>query len=518
MHNQLLTSPRISVSHSWLAAIAAASIGVAGCGGSDGGQGAGPTEARQRIQATVPGISAALTGSMDRWAENQSLSSLSQSLGTMQVSFERLFPGFVSEDEGEAPPPITELRTLQRALARHAVSSQDPALRVIAAEDEAGEELDVGATIEALAELIFTEENHEGDGIYRLRGASFCEIDGEVDAECAASIDEMELRIRATEAGDGLDIGFRIGPDQAEPFVLELRSNSLAVVVDLADVKEVVVFLSEGEADAELPKVMEGVIAFALLVPAEDQAEIRFSVREALRFETDSSGSGPAMKLETERRDPLFSVRMSEDALAMKVDVGRTRVTGPWGEIQGDGSELGDLDIDWRGLTYEIDLQASSDVLAVRNIGLGDGTSTIKLDGATILSVDLNKDAGRAFDIELSLDEAGLPLLAVAPGIDLQVSYDLQALVEGGVAVDAPLLSSSYAIEVRGEKPTLQPVDADDVAGFPGGVRVVSGEIAVSAEGVADALVVPAGKCLVETIPEPEAHPLMGALAAVDCP
>jgi hypothetical protein len=525
MHTQLLTFPRVSVSRSWLAAIAAASIGVAGCGGSEGGQGAGPEEARQRIQATVPGMSAALTGSMDRWAENQSLSSLSQSLSTMELSFERLFPGFVSEDDGEIVEPLARLVAAGRGVGllrgctgylECDIPFEDPELGVLAAEE--GEEVDIGASIEALAELIFTEENHEGDGIYRVRGASFCEIDGVVDAECAASIDDLELRIRATEAGDGMDIGFRIGPDQAEPFVLELRSNLLAVVIDLADVKDVVVFLSDGSPDAELPKVMEGVISFALIVPAENQAEIQFSVREALRFETDSSGTGPAMKLETEARDPMFSVQMAADSLTMTVDVGRTRVTGPWADIQGDGLDLGELDVDWQGLTYKIDLQASSDVLAVSNIGLGDGTSTIKLDGATLLSVDLNKDSGRTFDIELTLDEAGLPLLAVAPGIDLQVSYDLQALVEGGVVVDAPLLSSAYSIEVRGEKPTLQPVEADFVTGFPGGVRVVSGEIVVSADGVADPLVVSAGQCLVETIPAPEAHPLMGALAAVDCP
>jgi hypothetical protein len=497
MHIKSPTSTRVSVSHSWLAAIAAASIGVTGCGSSD--KGAGPAEAQQRIQATVPAMSEALTQSMDRWAENQTLSSLSQSLSTMEVSFERLFPGFVSEDDAEIPAPLA---------------------RLVAAE-EGEEEVDIGAEIEALAELIFTEENHEGDGIYRVRGAAFCEIDGVVDAECAAQIDDMELRIRATEAGDGMDIGFRIGPDQDEPFVLELRSDRLSAVIDLADLKGAAEFLGGGEAEAELPKVMEGVVAFSLLVPAQNEVEIQASVRERIRFETDSSGSGPAMKFETEARDPMYSVRMGEQSLVMSVDVGRTRVTGPWSEVygeEGDGLELGDLDIDWQGLTYEIDLEAGSDVLAVHNIGLGDGTSTMKLDGETLLSVDLNKDSGRTFDIELTLDEAGLPRLAMDPGIDLQVSYDLQALVDGGVAVDAPLLSSSYSFAVRGEKPTLQPVEADAITGFPGGVRVISGEIAISAEGVADVLVVPEGKCLVETIPAPDAHPLMGALAAVDCP
>jgi hypothetical protein len=65
MHIESPVFTRVSVSHSWLAAIAAASIGVAGCG-DDGAKGAGPAEAQQRIQATLPGMADAVTLSMDR--------------------------------------------------------------------------------------------------------------------------------------------------------------------------------------------------------------------------------------------------------------------------------------------------------------------------------------------------------------------------------------------------------------------------------------------------------------------
>lgn len=487
---------RLPRSHSWLAAVAVASLGVAGCGPADKG-GAGPDEAQQRIQATVPGMAESLSRSMERWGENQNLSSLSQSLDTVSASFERMFPGLISEDDVAVP-----------------------LARLLPAEgDEPGEEVDMGAEIEALAEKIFTEENHEGNGVYRVRGALFCEVDGAVDPDCAAEIDDIELRIHAVEAGDGLDLGFRVGPDQAEPFGLELRSNRLSLVLDLADVKGAIEFLGEDdEAAAGLPKVMEGVLAFSLLAPSESSVEVQVAVREALRFETDSSGSGSAMKISTEASDPLFSVLMSETSLVMTVDVGRTRVSGPWGDIQGDALELGNLDIDWQGLTYQIDLSADSDSVAVRNIGLGDGTSTIKLDSETLLSVDLNKDSGRNFDLELSLDEAGLPVLAIAPGIDLQVSYNLEALSEGGVAIDAPVLRSSYALSLGGDAPVVQPLEADAFSGFPGGLRVLSGELVVSADDAAESVVVPAGKCLVELEPAADAHPLIGALSAIDCP
>lgn len=477
-----------------MAAVAAASIGLAGCTGDS--QGANPDEARQRLQATVPSIAESLTQSMTYWDENQTLGSLSESVGTLQASFERMFPSLTLGDDELIVEPLAMLLPAE------------------------GDEEDIGADIEVMAALIFSDENHEGDGIYRIRGAAFCEdLDGGVDAECAAAIDDLELRIRATKAGDGLDLGLRIGPDQAEPLVLELRTDRASVVVDLADAKDAIAFLSEGSEDSvELPRVMEGTIALSLLVPAKDAAEIQVSVREALRFEAAIADSDEVMAFSTEARDPLYSVRMDKDSYGMSIDVGRTEVSGPWGDIQGDGNDLGLLEIDWRGLSYEIDLSAGSDSLLVRNIGLGDGTSTVKLAGETLVAVDINADSGRRFDLELTSDSAGLPLLTVDPGLDLQVSYDLAPLADGGVAVDAPLLKAGYSFTLSGERPSVQPVEADALGGFPGGMRVVEGELVISADGADEDVVVPAGQCLVEVTPEEDAHPLTGALAAVDCP
>lgn len=478
-----------------MAAVAAASIGLAGC--AEDNQGAGPAEARQRIQATLPNMAESLSQSMTYWSENQTLTSLSDSIGTMQASFERMFPSLILDEQVAVGEPLATLL---------------PA--------EEGEEEDIGADIEAMAEVIFTEENHEGGGIYRIRGATFCEdAEGVVDAECAAQIDDLELRIRATEAGDGLDLGLRIGPDQAEPLVLELRTDRASVVVSLADAKEAVAFLSQGsEEDVELPEVMEGTIAFSLLVPAPDAVELQVSVREEVRLEVAVPDSDEVIAFSTEIRDPLYSVRMDGESYGMTVDVGRTRLSGPWSDIEGDGNDLGLLEIDWRGLSYEIDLSASSDSLVVRNIGLGDGTSTVKLAGETLVAVDINADSGRHFDLELTADSAGLPLLTVDPGLDLQVSYNLAPLADGGVAVDAPLLNAGYSFTLGGERPSVQPVEADALTSFPGGLRVVEGELVISADGADADVVVPAGQCLVEVTPAEGAHPLTGALAAVDCP
>ncbi|WP_428265960.1 hypothetical protein [Haliangium sp.] len=470
-------------------------MAIIGCGGSEGAE---PAEAQQRIQATVPAMNSAFTSASDRWADDQNLSALTGSLDTMGASFERLFPGYTSSDGEDV------------VVASLAGLVPDGHLD--------GEEADFGAEIEALAELIFTEENYEGGGVYRFPASQACEVDGAVDPDCVSQFEQLELRVRAIVAEDGLDITFLIGPDRAAPFGFELRSRRASLVVDLGDVKDAIVSLAEsqGEAVTGLPTVMEGVIALSVLAPSDTEAEVQASVRRAIRFQTDAAATGIDMSMDIEARDPMYSVLLGEDRMTMTVDVGRTRIVGPWDSFSDEGFDLGTLDIDWQGLSYQIEVEAGQDRLAINDISLGDGTSAVKLDGATLLSVDLNRDSGRSFDLELTFAEDGSPRMNFAPGVDLQVSYDLQSLVDGGVAIDSPLAKTSYSLSVRGANPSLAPVEPDALGLFPGGVRVVSGEIAVSADG--EELVVAEGRCLIETIPAIDAHPLMGALAAVDCP
>ena len=62
--------------------------------------------------------------------------------------------------------------------------------------------------------------------------------------------------------------------------------------------------------------------------------------------------------------------------------------------------------------------------------------------------------------------------------------------------------------------------EAPSTATFGGGIKVVQGTLTLQAASVPlEAVIVETGRCLVSVKPVPAGkHPILGALAAVDCP
>ena len=217
------------------------SIGLTACGGD----GAGPEETQARLRATIPQVTQASDNALALLDEMPAMDWMNESLDAASVSFASLpieFPSLSGEDGEDGGAFVA-------AISKTFVDGED------------------GEEIEALIALIFNEQNYEGDGYYRLSGAALCgeSSDTGVDAECAAEFDSLEIRFRAVLAGDGLDISLAVGPERAEPLVLELRSNRIALVIDLGEGKKAITHLAKltGE-EVELPRVMEGSLAFEL--------------------------------------------------------------------------------------------------------------------------------------------------------------------------------------------------------------------------------------------------------------
>ncbi|GAB4569981.1 MAG: hypothetical protein Tsb0020_24470 [Haliangiales bacterium] len=468
-----------------------ASLGLAACGG-EAQEPADPASAQQRIQDTVPAMSQNVSDTLAYWGEDQNLAALQQSLSALQSSFDAL--GFAAGDDGELIP-VGPPSALSRAMPR-ALPQAMGGFALAAADD--GLDADMSAEIQALAEKIFSEENFEGEGVFLVRGADVCDSGDVIDTECAAEVDKLELRVIASVADDGLDLDFELGPNRDQPISLELRSDRVIVMVDLAETKEAVAFLSSlsGEA-AELPEVMRGVVAFSLLVNGERDVELQVAVLEAIRFEANDVATGTPIVFTTEVRGPLYSVRMSPDEFGLSYNLGRTTLSAPLSLPDSDNVEVSGLTVDLQGLTYDMTLSAGSDTVAIRNVGLGAGTSTVKLDDTELFAIDLNPDHGRRFDIDVSADAAGLPLFEVSPAFDLALRYDFSAILDSSDEA-AAIADDNVRITLSGDAPAVQVVEEDLATGFAGGLRVVSGQLTLSADSAAADVVVGADECLVE--------------------
>lgn len=476
-----------------LGLLAGAILVTPACGGNDA---AAPAAAQARIHDTVPRLVDDSVGALEFLGDSETWNGFAASMDSMNVAFSAMPFEFPFADE-----TVTYGK------------------RVIYA-DPIGEETEGEAFARFLAEKVFTEANYEGDGVYRLHGADFCpadELTGVPDPECVADFDAAEIRIRAETAGDGLDLTLLIGPGRAEPLVLELRSASVALMADLAEAKEAIQHLASVAGEAiELPSVMEGRVSISLTVNGPKDVTLAGQVRQDVRIEA-ATADGP-FAFSTAAKDPLWSIRAQgiERRLSLDLDLGVTTASFP--AMTDTGVLMGQMAIDWKGLSASVVLEDGATSLVVNDIGIGDGQSTVKLGDETLLAFDLNADAGRRYALSIDPVAGELPTFSFEPKLDLSVYVHLAPLAAFEF-VESYLMDETYRIVFDGATPTAQPVEASWDGAFPGGLRIVSGTLSVSSSAAAAPVVANAGQCLIgaDEVTAGE-HPLLGYLAAVSCP
>ena len=461
---------------------------AAGCGG---GQEADPDAVNARLHEVLPGLVEPTNQSIEFAGDSTALAGLGDSMAAIDESLNLPF----------SIQPIS-------------ISSTDEGAVAVALPDEAqsGEEV-----ADSLAERLFTAENYEGDGVYRVPLDMVCPADettGEVDPDCADAWERAELRIKVELVDDGVDLTLLVGPDRSAPLALELRPSRATVVVDLGEAADAIAFLAP---EAELPDVLEGVVAVSLVVNGPADVSFEIAVREAVHVEANTADGH--FSFSTEAKDPLASLRIEVAArrLTALLDLGRTQLSMP-NQMNDEGSlATGIWSIDWRGLSFTATAQDGADEIVIDNIGLGDDTSTIKLDDTQLVGVDLNANDGRRYKMTLRPDPAGgLPIVTFEPGVELLIDVFLQPLADAGDQTEPWLLDDSYRIALTGDAPATQSIAADDAAGTPGALKVARGTLAI--ESNTASVTVASGQCLLaDEVTEGE-HPLLGGLTSGACP
>ena len=469
------------------AGLGLAFLAATGCGG---GEEADPDAVNGRLREMLPGLVDPTSQSIEFAGESTALAGL-----------------------GDSMAAIDESLNLPFSIAPIDISSDGEAVAVALPEgEESGEDV-----AESLAQRLFTAENYEGDGVYRIPVDMVCAADEETGAMDPACVDEWqraELRIRAELVDDGIDFTLLVGPDRSAPLALELRPARVTVVVDLGEAADAIRFLAP---EAELPDVLEGVVAFSLVVNGPQDVSFEIAVREAARVEASTADG--RISFATEAKDPLASLRIEVAArrLTALFDLGRTQLSMPNSMNDETSLATGTWAIDWRGLSFTATAQDGADEIVIDNIGLGDDTSTISLDDTRLVGVDLNPADGRRAKLTLRPDPAGgLPIATFEPGLELLIDVFLQPLADAGDLVDPWLLDDSYRIALTGDAPATQSIAADEVSGTPGALRVARGQLAIESDTAS--VTVATGQCLLADAVSEGEHPLLGGLAAGTCP
>ena len=187
-------------------------------------------------------------------------------------------------------------------------------------------------------------------------------------------------------------------------------------------------------------------------------------------------------------------------------------------EIEEELPVEGSAGLTLAGLSGEAALEVRGDgaeVLTVRNLGLGDDTAVLDVEGAPVTTVDLNPLTGRSLDLVATSTEAGTEI-EVVPGLDLGIGLFL-ANVADRIEVPEWALEETLRIRLEGAAaPRIRlPAIDEALAEERVAVELLDGTLVLESDALGE-LRVEEGMCLWERPAAEGEHPFAG-LAADTC-
>jgi hypothetical protein len=435
--------------------------------------------------------------------------------------------------------------------------------------EEARRDLREGAQdlVRQLRERILIEANLESStstsATYRLGADVLCSDDsddpaggaagagpgGEVGDDCEAEVTRLQPRLVLTSAREGdIDVTLQLGAERHSPLTLELYRDSLGVRLDLDEGLEVARDFGE---DLEGLSELSGSLEWRLVRNAARDYSVELNVLEPVSAVVASEGDELTTSLAAS--SPAWNVRIdgNTNTLSAGLDLGALRVMGPLrlfaGVFQRDESidsagaaggaldaaplpqpepepeprlYTGVIELLLAGLSGTVSYTADSDVLSFSDLGFGDGTSTLKHDGHTLLGLDLNALSGRRVNLEISPTEDGAQI-RISPTFDLTLAFAFEHIADQFDGIADYLMNDALHFWFEGESPAIE-VNDDRL-------RVTSGTLHLDSQAEPSVAVrVEAGMCLgeedsgeqaaAESSAESSAteHPLAG-IAALAC-
>lgn len=335
-----------------------------------------------------------------------------------------------------------------------------------AAADDEEESFDPEAITELLEQKLFTDQNHLGDGIYKVPASLVCEVPSPttnqptIDPECAADFDKAQLRVRVANDDDALVFFVQVDANHDEPLSFSLSHDRLAITLNLDEASDAMVALGEASTSATL----SGAVTGSLTILGAKHAKLAVDIDRAIAVELDDMRFASAAS-------HLLALDLDGNAsqAALSVALGETTA-----HIPGDEFDPQARDFDLAGLT--VDAAFDGTTLSLSNISLGNKTSTVKVDGQNALAIDLNRNDGRKLSATLANDTLG-----VSPRFDLEIAQNHTLLG------DEPSTFDITRVQLDGS------LRADEQTGS---VKVVSGTFAISTDPAEYSFSATAGQCV----------------------
>lgn len=319
-------------------------------------------------------------------------------------------------------------------------STPSIATRMLAAAGEDEESFDPDAMVDQLAQELFTDANHLGDGIYRVPASLFCTqqvfddstgtTTEAIDPDCASELAKMQLRIRVAEDGDGLRFFVQIDANHDEPLSLLLAHDKLAVTLNLDEASAAMTAIAPLVGESAPNAALAGSITGTVEVLGAAHARVALDFDRAISIKLSGARADEGVSLDgpdairfTSAAARVVTVDLDGGAPKASLDLGLGATTA---HLPGDDLSAA-TDFALGGATLDAVFEGGA--LQLTNVSLGTTTTTVSVGGQTAMAIDLNPDAGRAFAATITADPAtGDETVVVSPRFDLRTQID-QALL-----------------------------------------------------------------------------------------
>jgi hypothetical protein len=376
--------------------------------------------------------------------------------------------------------------------------------------DELNESID--EIVKTLKEKIFTAENLEsesgGAATYLLgpdtlcssssssgsvepapsagtggSGAAPAPVEPELDPECVDQMNRLQPRLRlSSPGGSNVDVELLLTSSRHNPVTLELYTNHVGIVVDLGETKATLDSVGE---DTGTISQMVGQLGLELRRNAELDYSLRGSVLESVSIGL-TNDLGEELHYGVAKSVPTMELRLDGNArqLIGSLDYGAITLGGPlnafkdtFDPVEYDavtGAELprptytGAVELLLAGVEGSVTFDGSTDKLTLNELGFGDASSTLKLDGQTLAQLDVNPNAGRHFDMTIEKQTAG-SLVTFSPTLDASVLLNFGPLAAQIPDIAPDLLSNALHLWFDGTNPSVESQDDQ--------LKVVSGTL-----------------------------------------
>jgi hypothetical protein len=292
--------------------------------------------------------------------------------------------------------------------------------------------IDADASVSYFNDQLFTDANHLGNGIYQVPPSLVCSqttVDPSgkpvktIDQACADRLAKADLRIRVARDGGALIIAIQVDANHDEPLRFTLTHTSLAVTVDLDGMQRAIAALA-ALFNEDLPNVaLAGQVTAKLEILGAAKLRASTTIDRDLSIKgakTGASLDGPDALVLTSAKAEAFAVTLDGNAKSgsFAVDLGETTMKLP------AFTNNKRFELDLPGATANATFTAGQP-LTLTQVGLGNHTTTVSLDGARAETIDINPHDGRVFDATVSRDPTtGKETFTVTPKVDLELSVD----------------------------------------------------------------------------------------------